>query len=99
MEIEIVKKSDNPLLGRVEVKFEVSHPKEKTPSRKEVMEGIKEAMELKKDIVVVDSYRSPFGLGRSFGEARVYKDLDSAKNVEEKHVLKRCNLLKEEEKK
>jgi len=34
MEIDIVRKNDNPLLGRVEVEFEVSYPKEKTPDSK-----------------------------------------------------------------
>jgi small subunit ribosomal protein S24e len=99
MEIDIVRKNDNPLLGRVEVEFEVSYPKEKTPARKEVMEGIKEAMELKKDLIVVDSYSSTFGSGMSKGEARIYKDMESAKKIEEDYILKRCGLLKEEKKK
>lgn len=98
MEIDIVRKNDNTLLERTEVDFTVKHTKEKTPSRKDLSEALREALMLKKEILVVDSFGSEFGKGASKGKARIYKDLEQAKKVEDDYLLKRNNLAQEEKK-
>jgi small subunit ribosomal protein S24e len=101
MEIEIITKKENPLLGRLEVSFKVTHPKEVTPKRKEVRDEIAALLKVQKDKVVIDHMNSDFGKPETQGYAKVYKSKDEALQIETKAVLKRNKLYEEkkEEKK
>ena len=99
MEIDIVEKHDNILLERTEVKVKVKHPKEATPSRKVISEALKEALGLKKEVLVVDSMESHFGRDETELFAKVYKTLEKARYIEEDHILKRNGLWEEPKKK
>ena len=89
MEIEILEKKNNPLLDRVEVKFVATHPKEKTPTRKQIREGIAELTKANKETVFIDHMDSEFGRPNTRGYAKVYKTKEKAIEVESKSVLKR----------
>ncbi len=99
MEIEILEKSDNVLLERTEIKAKVKHPKEATPARKALSDALKEALGLKKEVLVVDNVGSSFGKNESMLFAKVYKKAETARKVEAKHVLKRNGLWQEPKKK
>jgi small subunit ribosomal protein S24e len=92
MDIEIVEKKDNALLGRTEVKFRVLHAGAQTPKREEVREKLAAIVNAKKTLVVVDSMDSTFGHGETFGYAKVYPNPESAGKVEPEHLLKRNKL-------
>lgn len=99
MEIEIIRKHDNPLLERTEIEFKVKHAGETTPSRDSVKESLKEILKIGKETLVIDSFGGEFGKGETKGYAKVYKSLDKAKYVEDKHVLIRNKLAEKEGKK
>lgn len=101
MEIEIISKKENPLVGRLEVNFKVSHPKEITPGRKEVRDEIATLLKVKKERIVIDNMKPEFGKPETIGYAKIYKSKDDALQMETKAVLKRNALIEEkkEEKK
>ncbi len=96
MEIEIISKKENPLVGRLEVNFKVSHPKEITPARKHIREEIASLLKIKKDRIVIDNMKPEFGKPETIGYAKVYKTKDDALQMETNAVLKRNALLEEE---
>ena len=99
MDMEIVGKKDNSLLERTEVDFLVKHENESTPSRKQVREALGVVLNVGKSILIVDSFSSEFGRGTSKGTAKVYKDLERAKKVEDDHILLRNGLVEKKKKK
>lgn len=99
MEIEIISKKENPLVGRLEVNFKVSHPKEITPGRKEVRDEMATLLKVKKDTIVIDNMKPEFGKPETIGYAKVYKSKDDALQMETNAVLKRNALLEEKKEK
>lgn len=95
MEVEIVSKKENLLIGRLEVNFKISHPKEITPKRKDVRDEMAKLLEVQKDRIVVDHMNSEFGKPETLGYAKVYKSKKDALQTETKAVLKRNNLFEE----
>ncbi len=92
MEIEILNKKENPLLGRMEIRFRVTHEGAPTPKREEVRQALGKALNAPKESVVVDQLDSEFGRGQSRGYAKVYTDQDLIKKVERPHILVRNKL-------
>ncbi len=89
MEIEIQSKKENPLLQRTEVHFIVHHQGEKTPKRDLIRSELAEHLNVKKDAVIVNHMKSSFGSTDTTGYAKIYKNGDSAKEWERKHIIKR----------
>lgn len=94
MDIEIVEKKHNPLLSRWEVRFQVQHQGEKTPTRDAIREKLAAQLNGKKGNVVVDSMSSAFGRSSTRGYARVYDD-QKALAANEPHYLLKRNKLEE----
>ncbi|MBO3770075.1 MAG: 30S ribosomal protein S24e [Thermoproteota archaeon] len=97
VEVRIVKESDNPLLKRREILFEVPHPEKPTPSIAEVRQMISAMKGAPLDSVYVVVLKSMAGRQSSRGEAHVYYSPEYAK-IEPTHV-KVANLPPEEKKK
>ena len=93
MEVEIISKKENLMIGRLEVNFKVSHPKEITPNRQEVREEIASLLKIKKDRLVIDNMKPEFGKPETIGYAKVYKSKDDVLQMETKAVLKRNKLF------
>ena len=93
MEVEVISKKENLLMGRLEVDFKVSHPKEITPKRKVVKDEIAALLEVPKDTIVIDHMKSEFGKPETVGYAKVYKSKKDAQHTETEAVLKRNNLF------
>ena len=92
MEISIVNKKDNPLLGRTEVHFKVDHASAKTPTRDEVRDKLAALLNTKKQLVVVDHMASSFGRAATAGYARVYPNAETIGKLERGFLLKRNGL-------
>jgi len=92
-----VKESDNPLLKRKEVLFEVPHPGKPTPTVAEVRQMISAMKGAPLDAVYVVSLKSISGGESSSGEAHVYYSPGDA-SIEPLHV-KVANLPPEEKRK
>src|SRR5437016_14442967 len=99
MQLEVLKKTDNPLLKRVEVTFKAIHKAEPTPTRDALRAFLAKELNATKDIVVIDSQASTFGRYETLGEAKVYKSKEQALAVERKHILVRNKLIEPEVKK
>ncbi len=97
MELKILEKKDNPLLHRVEVKFEVSHPKSKTPSRDEVRNLLAANLNADKNRVILDHMHTPFGSTTTMGFANIYDDVENAKKIEPDYILIRNKLIEKKE--
>lgn len=95
MEVEIISKKDNPVIGRLEVNFKVSHPKEITPHRKEIRDEIATLLKVSKDRIVIDNMKPEFGKPETVGYAKVYRNKDDALQMETKAILKRNKLFEE----
>ena len=93
MDVEMLDKTDNPLLGRTEIEFSISHPKGATPKRNEVRDAIASELGAKKETVVIDHLSSTFGKPVTRGYCKVYKSVEEARTVELKHIQKRNNIL------
>ena len=89
MDVEVSDKRFNPLLERDEVRFEVSHEGEPTPTLVDVRKVLRAKLNAKADLMVIDSIHSQFGTSVSGGEARVYKDEKALKRTEAKHIIKK----------
>jgi small subunit ribosomal protein S24e len=92
MEIEIQSKTDNPLLGRTEVRFVILHEGEGTPKRELVRTELAEKLNAKKETIMVDFMRSSFGTRKTVGYAKVYKSVEEAKAGEADFIMGRNGL-------
>ena len=99
MEVEIISKKENPIFGRMELNFKVSHPKEVTPKRKDVRDEIATQLKVQKDRIVIDNMKPEFGKPETLGYAKIYKTKDDAVRVESEVILKRNNLFEEKKEK
>ncbi|MEM3712148.1 MAG: hypothetical protein QXR97_01215 [Thermoproteota archaeon] len=97
VEVRIVKESDNPLLKRREILFEVPHPGKPTPSIAEVRQMISAMKGASLDSIYIVTLESMAGKQFSRGEAHIYYSPEHAA-IEPMHI-KVANLPPEEKKK
>ena len=92
MDIEIIEQKKNPLLARTEVRFQLHHTGEKTPTRDQVREKLAGQLNSKKGLIVIDSMNSAFGRSATRGYARVYDAQEALAKNEPHYLLKRNKL-------
>ncbi len=97
MELRILEKRENNLLHRMEVKFVVTHPKEKTPSRDDVRNLIAANMNADKKCVILQYLHTSFGSNESDGYAKIYENVEHAMKIEPDYVLLRNKLIEKKE--
>ena len=96
MQLEVIERTENPLLKRTEVAFKAIHKAEPTPTRDALRAFLAKELKATKDIVVIDSQASTFGRYETVGYAKVYKTKEEALAVERKHILVRNKLIEAE---
>jgi len=94
VELRVISTRDNPLIGRREVAFEVEAPS--TPSRREIREGVAEALGVDVEQVWVRRIVTKTGTHITIGEAHVYEDPEKALEFEPEHIIRRNRPPKEE---
>ena len=94
MKMEIKEQKENALLKRTEVRFEIDHNGECTPSKGAVVEELAKQLKAKKDQIVLNSVESVYGSGKSKGYAKVYKTKEDAQATEPEYILKRNGIQK-----
>ena len=97
MELKILEKKENPLLHRIEIKFEVSHPKSKTPTRDEVRNLLAANLNADKSRVILNDMHTPFGSPVTRGFAKIYDSVENAKKIEPDYILIRNKLIEKKE--
>ncbi|MHB1261762.1 MAG: 30S ribosomal protein S24e [Thermoplasmatota archaeon] len=99
MDVKITQQKDNALMARKDIRFQVAHAGETTPSRTQVRQLVAAQVGTKTENVVIESMETEYGIGRTAGTARAYKSSDEARKTERTHLLKRNALYVEKAKK
>ena len=99
MDVKITQQKDNALMARKDIRFQVAHAGETTPSRTQVRQLVAAQVGTKTENVVIESMETEYGIGRTAGIARAYKSSDEARKTERTHLLKRNALYVEKAKK
>lgn len=92
MEVEVSKRFENLLLGRVELELKMTHDAKGTPKREEVQKKVAEIETAKPELVIIRRMAPEFGKGATRGWVRVYKDAENLKRLEAHHILVRHKL-------
>ncbi len=95
MDVDIISESENPMLHRTDVTFELTH-EDATPSRLQVRDSLAAKLNKDADEVVVRKLDTKFGMRKTVGEAKVYDTADDAREVEQDHMLERNKIGAEE---
>lgn len=82
MELKIIKKQDNPLLSRTEIKAELNFFKEPIPKKEDVKKKLASIEKANENLVVVKTIYSSFGTGKADVVAYIYKSEEELKNIE-----------------
>jgi len=98
MELEVVSREKNPVLGREEVEFKVSEANV-TPSRKELRSKLAALLNAKEEGVIIRFVKQPFGSHEVSGKATVYADEAQARKLEHKYIMNRNLGIKEDKSK
>ncbi len=86
MEIKIIEKVNNPLLNRIEIKFECEYPQEATPTILDVKHKLIALEDSSNELLVVEKVKPSFGVPTAVGSARVYDSVESLNKIETKAV-------------
>ncbi len=92
MELQIVKNTDNKLVGRQELELQIIHTSSATPKRMEVRKEVAKQMKAKAELVIIDHLKNRYGRAETIGYAKVYADLPSLKATETRPILARHGL-------
>ena len=95
MEIDIISESENPMLHRSDVTFELVHD-DATPSRLQVRDSLAAKLNKDADEVVIRKLGTKFGMRKTIGEAKVYESAAHAADVEQDHMLERNKIVADE---
>lgn len=95
MKVTVVKKDENPLLKRSEVRFEVDHEGGPTPKRLDVRKELAGQLGVPEDMVVIEKFATMYGRQVASGIARAYDSKERLEELEPKYLLER-GLPKEE---
>lgn len=96
MEIEVVERRDNKLLGREEIHL-VAVSRGSTPSREEVKQRVVAELDLPPELTLVDKITQRFGSKKVKCYVKVYKDRKWMERVENRYKLLRNKLVEEKE--
>ena len=88
MNIEIIEKTEQPLLDRQLVKAALTF-EGATPSRKDTIAALAKELKAKDDLVVVTTIRTIYGRTRALATVHLYKSADSAAKHEPQFLAKR----------
>ena len=88
MDVHIIEESENPMLHRTDVRFEMTH-EEATPSRLSVRDSLAAMLDKDAGEVVVHELDTKFGMRKTAGYAKVYDSSAYAREVEQEYMLER----------
>jgi small subunit ribosomal protein S24e len=89
MEVKIASQTENPLLKRREIRFQVEHPASSSPPRLEVRKALAAALKSNVDLVFVMRFETKTGTQTAVGTANLYESTEQARLVEPDYVINR----------
>ncbi len=93
MEIEIKEIKENVLLQRKEIYAVADHRGEPTPSRESVRSLLAAKLNADKELLILISIKSHFGMGQSIIEAHLYENREAMIEIEPLYRLQRNKLI------
>ena len=91
MEIEIIRKDINDLLGRNEILFRVRYEGSGTASNDDVRRELSNMLDVDIQRIYLRRNRTKKGSMETFGEAHVYDSVEQAKYIEPKYIIRRAS--------
>jgi len=92
LDLKIIEERPNPLLKRIEYRFEIGHGTEATPNRDSVRTELAKALKVPKDRVIIERLHAKYGVAKSVGEAATYQSKAAVDAVVREHILVRNGL-------
>ena len=92
MKLEILDKTENKLMHRVEVKFKAVHVGDSTPSRDAIRDALANNFSAPKENIVIIRMNSEYGKCSTDGYAKIYDSAEIAKTHERNYLLVRNGL-------
>lgn len=89
MKVSIIEKGENPLLKRLEIRFEVDHTGGPTPKRLDVRRELASQLGVPEDMVVIEKFATTYGRQVASGIARAYDSRERLEELEPKYLLER----------
>jgi ribosomal protein S24E len=90
MEIKILSITENPLLKRKEVTFQVEHDQTgSTPPRLEVKNALAKILKKDLNLVFIRKIETKTGTRKALGIANIYDSYENAKLMEPEYIVKR----------
>lgn len=84
MDLKIIKKQDNPLLSRTEIKAEAVFFGEPTPKKDDIKKKVSSIEKSNENLVVIKKIHNDFGAAKSNILAYIYKSEEDLKKIEPK---------------
>ncbi|MHA1259720.1 MAG: 30S ribosomal protein S24e [Candidatus Heimdallarchaeaceae archaeon] len=95
MKINIINKTENKLLDRLEIEAEVEHIGQPVPKREEFLSKLSALLNKERNQVVLIKMEAKYGVGKSIARVHVYDSAERAKVVEKKYLLKRSKIIED----
>ena len=97
VKLKIIDQKRNDLLKRLEVRFQINHEGDGTPTRMQVRQSLSSALDVDEEKVYIKKFETKTGTNIAFGEANIYDSVAQAEFVEPEHIILRNRPKKEEE--
>ena len=94
MNIKILNSTENKLIGRREIEFEIDY--EKIPKREEILEVLSKEGQFNRELLIIKKIDDISGIRKSYGIAYEYQNERDMKKFEPKYRIKRWKIGKEE---
>lgn len=96
MEINVITKTENPVLDRTEIEFECVYQGEATPKILDVKSKLVAILDANKNLLIIDNIQPSYGEGKGNGYAKIYNSEESLNKIETKHIIEKNQEVVEE---
>jgi len=98
-EVSVIFENDNVLFDRKELKCDISHEGEPTPTIRDLKSIIASKFKVDDDLVIIREVKQLFGIGKSICTVHIYKERRKMLELEPYHILKKNGVIEVGEKK
>jgi len=94
--INILSETENKLLKRKDIDFEITHSTSSTPNRMEIKKKIAAQFNKEENLTLIIKLKTKYGIGLTEGQARLYENQSDIKEIEPAFIIKRNEPKKKE---
>lgn len=85
MDIKIIEERENPFFNRKELKIEIMHTKQSTPSKASVVKELAAKYSVDESQIVIDYILTKTSVHEAIAKVKILKEKPEVKKTEEKH--------------